>query len=178
MVILIVVSTIGVGFVTAAGVGRGLLQEVRSDPDPSDTDTLYGRSVAIDGNLVAVGMGAGDGAIGSVYVYRCMGPTYVLDEKLAFPEEYHAIVSTLKETEDPEDEFTLCPEFGRTVAIQGDTIFVGARFAPVGDTTLGQSMCLKTKGIRGYTLPRLSPQILKQRIILTGFSRFRGTSSW
>ena len=42
MVILIVVLTIGVGFVTAAGVGRGPLQEVRLDPDPSDTDTEYG----------------------------------------------------------------------------------------------------------------------------------------
>ncbi|MBP7121339.1 MAG: hypothetical protein KBA49_08895 [Methanolinea sp.] len=149
--------TIGVGFVTAAGVGRGPLQEVRLDPDPSDTDTLYGRSVAIDGNLVAVGMG-GDGAIGSVYVYRCMGPTYVLDEKLAFPEEVPCDCLDAKETEDPEDEFTLCPEFGRTVAIQGDTIFVGARFAPVGDTSAGAVYVFKNKGDSWvYTAKIVSP---------------------
>jgi len=157
MVILIVVLTIGVGFVTAAGMGRGAVQEVRLDPDPSDTDTEYGRSVAIDGNLVAVGMG-GDGAIGSVYVYRHMGPTYVLDEKLAFPEEVSCDCLDAKETEDPEDEFTLCPEFGRTVAIQGDTIFVGARFAPVGEISAGAVYVFKNKGDSWvYTAKIVSP---------------------
>ncbi|HMZ30936.1 MAG: hypothetical protein KA094_03030 [Methanoregulaceae archaeon] len=133
MVILIVVLTIGVGCVTAAGVGRGLPQEVRLDPDTSSNETEYGRSVAIDGNLVAVGMG-GDGAIGSVYVYQRMGSSYVLDEKLVFPEE---VPCACLEAEDPDNAFGKCPEFGRTVAIQGNTIFVGARFAPVGDISAG-----------------------------------------
>ncbi|HNI41195.1 MAG TPA: hypothetical protein PK272_00815, partial [Methanoregulaceae archaeon] len=85
------------------------------------------------GNLVAVGMG-GDGAIGSVYVYQRMGSSYVLDEKLVFPEE---VPCACLEAEDPDNAFGKCPEFGRTVAIQGNTIFVGARFAPVGDISAG-----------------------------------------
>lgn len=63
-----------------------------------------------------------------------MGSSYVLDEKLVFPEE---VPCACLEAEDPDNAFGKCPEFGRTVAIQGNTIFVGARFAPVGDISAG-----------------------------------------
>ncbi len=154
MVVLIVVLTIGVGFVTAADGGPGPVQEVRLDPVASTIETEFGRSVAMDGNLVAVGMG-GDGAIGSVHVYRRMGATYVLDEILAFPE---AIPCDCLEAEDPDDAFGKCPEFGRTVAIQGDRIFVGARFAPVGEINAGAVYVFKKEGDSWlYTAKIVSP---------------------
>ncbi|NTU55104.1 MAG: hypothetical protein HGA79_02530, partial [Anaerolineales bacterium] len=76
----------------------------------------FGRSVAIAGDLVAVGQG-GDGTVGAVYLYKRQGMAYVPEAKLVSPDA------------DPD----MFPEFGRTVAIQGNTIFVGARFAQAGD---------------------------------------------
>jgi hypothetical protein len=64
---------------------------------------------------VAVGEG-GDGAIGAVYLFKRQGMTYVPEAKLVSP-----------------DATGPGAEFGRTVAIQGNTIFVGARFAQVDD---------------------------------------------
>jgi hypothetical protein len=81
--------------------------------DPSAEDG-YGRSVAIDGDLVAVGVGD-DGATGAVYLYKRQGMTYVPEAKLVALDA------------------TGGAEFGRTVAIKGNTVFVGARFAQVGD---------------------------------------------
>jgi hypothetical protein len=68
------------------------------------------------GDLVAVGEG-GDGAVGAVYLFKLQGKTYVPEATLVSPDA------------DP-DSF---PEFGRTVVIRGDTVFVGARFAQAGD---------------------------------------------
>jgi len=45
---------------------------VPMNPDGTDTDSEYSRSVAIDGDLIAVGMGA-DGANGTVYLYKRQG---------------------------------------------------------------------------------------------------------
>jgi len=86
---------------------------VASDPV---ADEQFGRSVAIAGDLVAVGQG-GDGAVGAVYLYKRQGMTYVPEATLVAPE---AIPGNF-------------PEFGRTVAIQGNTVIVGARFAQVGE---------------------------------------------
>lgn len=79
-------------------------------------DAQFGRSVAMAGDLVAVGEG-GDGAVGAVYLYKRQGMTYIPEATLVSPDA-------------TPDTF---PEFGRTVAIQGDTVFVGARFAQAGD---------------------------------------------
>jgi hypothetical protein len=89
---------------------QGLFAEFRLTP--TDAVTEYGRSVAIDGDLVAVGAG-GDGAVGAVYLYKRQGMTNVLVAKLVSPD------ATEGET----------PEFGRTVAIKGNMVIVGARFA-------------------------------------------------
>jgi hypothetical protein len=94
---------------------KGPLTEFRLTSDDAVKNAEYGRSVAIDGNLVAVGMG-GDNADGAVYLYTRQGRAYLLEEKLVNPDA------------------TPKAEFGRTVAIQGTTVFVGARFAQAGTT--------------------------------------------
>lgn len=97
----------------------------------------FGRSVAIAGDLVAVGEG-GDGAVGAVYLYKRQGQTYVPEATLAFPETYPGTC--------PEEDAGNCPEFGRTVAIQGTTVFVGARFAPVGSLNAGAVYVFRKSG--------------------------------
>lgn len=125
---LIAFFCIGVGIACAnarnvpASLKQGPFTEFRLTPDEATTEMEFGRSVAIDGDLVAVGMG-GDGAVGSVYLYKRRGMTYVLEAKLDYPDS-DTIPATC-----PEEDAGNCPEFGRTVAIQGNMVFVGARFA-------------------------------------------------
>jgi hypothetical protein len=129
--VLVALFGIAVGIVDAearnvpASVGKGPFTEFRLTPDEAPTETEFGRSVAIDGSLVAVGMG-GDGAVGAVFLYKHQGTIYVPEAKLAYPD---AIPEAC--TEGP--LFETCPEFGRTVAIQGNNVFVGARFAQAGE---------------------------------------------
>ncbi|MDD5419086.1 MAG: FG-GAP repeat protein [Methanomicrobiaceae archaeon] len=120
IVILVVFLAAGVGIasadrpaVTAAG-GQGPCTEFRLTPGEVGPDAEYGRSVAIDGDLVAVGA-VEDDAGGAVYLYRRQGMAYVPVAKLVAPDA------------------TSGAEFGRSVAIKGNTVIVGARFARVGD---------------------------------------------
>ena len=92
------------------------VEEIRLTASNPVPDAQFGRSVAIAGDLVAVGEG-GDGAVGAVYLYKRQGRTYVPEATLVSPDA-------------APDSY---PEFGRTVAIQGDTVYVGARFAQAGD---------------------------------------------
>jgi len=129
VIILIVFLTMSVGIVGAAPKEHSPLTEFWLTTDDAFKNAEYGRSVAIDGNLVAVGMG-GDGAVGAVYLYKRQGMIYVPEATLDFPD---AIPGACTDN-DPENDFGNCPEFGRTVAIQGNTVFVGARFAQAGTT--------------------------------------------
>ncbi len=95
---------------------QGPVDEIKLVASDPVTDAQFGRSVVIAGDLVAVGEG-GDGAVGAVYLYKRQGMTYVPEATLVAPE---AIPGNF-------------PEFGRTVAIQGNTVIVGARFAQVGE---------------------------------------------
>jgi hypothetical protein len=126
---LIVILIFGAVAITgAAAKDQGAGTETRLTADNPVADAQFGRSVAIGGDLVAVGEG-GDGAIGAVYLYKRQGMTYIPEATLEFPDE---IPETC-----PETDVGNCPEFGRTVAIQGNTVFVGARFAPVGELKAG-----------------------------------------
>ena len=127
--IIIVFFAIGVGTVSAGTSSeQGPFSELRLTADDLFGDKEYGRSVAIDGDLVAVGAG-GDGYIGTIYLYKRQGMIYVPEAELDFPDPIPEMC--------PQPGITgNCSEFGRTVAIQGNTVFVGARFAPV-DTTTG-----------------------------------------
>lgn len=107
------------GFVAVTGAAareQKPVGEIRLTPENPVANAQFGRSVAMDGDLVAVGEG-GDGAVGAVYLYKRQGMTYVPEATLISPDATPGIF----------------PEFGRTVAIQGNTVFVGARFAPAGD---------------------------------------------
>ncbi len=114
LIVLTILLTVGVGNVTAAPQLKGSAAEIKLVGDPAN-ETDFGRSVAIDGNLIAVGVGA-DGANGALYLYRRAGRNYVLEAKLDCPD-------------DP-----VGAEFGRSVAIKGNMLFVGARFAQAADT--------------------------------------------
>lgn len=78
-------------------------------------DAEFGRSIAIDGERVVIGGAEGSDAAaigpGTVYVYRRIGTSYVQEAKLVAPDR------------------ELGAEFGRAVAVKGDVIVVGARFA-------------------------------------------------
>jgi hypothetical protein len=107
------------GSVAVTGVAartQGSVVEIKLNADTPVPNAQFGRSVALDGDLVAVGEG-GDGAVGAVYLYRRQGMQYVPEATLISPDAIPGIF----------------PEFGRTVAIQGNMVIVGARFAPVGD---------------------------------------------
>lgn len=71
--------------------------------------------MAIGGDLVAVGAGGATADTienaGAVYVFKRQGLTYVPEAKLVAPDA------------------TKKAEFGRAVAIQGNMVIVGARFA-------------------------------------------------
>ncbi|MDY0042297.1 MAG: FG-GAP repeat protein, partial [Desulforhabdus sp.] len=99
------------------------VEQIRLAPDELNPGAEYGRSVAMDGDLVAVGAGNADTETlpnaGAVYLYRRHGQAYIPDAILEAP--------------DPSDD----AEFGRAVAIQGNRIFVGARFAEVGGLRVG-----------------------------------------
>ena len=103
----------------ATSLGNGPFSEFRltaNDPVPA---AEFGRSVAIDGNLVAVGAGGAtaDSVVnaGAVYLYKRQGLVYVPEAKLVA------------------EDASSGAEFGRTVAIKGNMVIVGARFAKVGD---------------------------------------------
>jgi hypothetical protein len=93
--------------------------ELKLTADDLEPAADFGRSVAMDGNLVAVGAGSANaGSVdnaGAVYLFKRRGLAYILEAKLIAPDA------------------TPGAEFGRAVAIQGNRVIVGARFAQVGD---------------------------------------------
>ena len=114
--------SIGIASAGAAGsaaVGKqSPVGEIRlTATDPVSTAD-FGRSVALDGDLVAVGAGGADAGgvpnAGAVYLFRRLGQAYIPEAKLVAP--------------DPSDK----AEFGRAVAIRGNTVIIGARFAQAG----------------------------------------------
>jgi FG-GAP repeat len=117
MALLVVFLTMSTGIASAAAAsaaaGKGPFEGFRLTPGDLATGSQFGRSVAIDGDLVAVGMG-GDDAVGAVYLYRRQGLAYIPEAKLVAPDASDGA------------------EFGRAVAIQANRVMVGARFAQVG----------------------------------------------
>jgi len=81
----------------------------------------FGRSVAIDGNIVVIGAAEGSDEVavgaGAAYVFKRIGNAYVQEAKLIAPDA------------------ELGAEFGRAVAVKGNVIVVGARFASSGSVT-------------------------------------------
>jgi len=128
-VALIVILFFGsVAITSVAAKEQGPVGEIKLVSGDPVANAQFGRSVAMAGDLVAVGEG-GDGSIGAVYLYTRQGQDFIPEATLDFPDE-------LPDT-CPETDVGNCPEFGRSVAIQGNTVFVGARFAPVGELKAG-----------------------------------------
>ncbi|MGB9177323.1 MAG: hypothetical protein WCB46_11405 [Methanoregula sp.] len=130
-VILFIILVLGsVAVTSAAAKEQKPVEEIKLTAEKPVANAQFGRSVAIDGDLVAVGEG-GDGAVGAVYLYKRQGQMYVPDAKLESPDPLPETCTGIPGTTGT------CPEFGRTVAIQGNTVFVGARFAPVAGLNAG-----------------------------------------
>jgi hypothetical protein len=93
------------------------IEEARLTADDAVAGAEFGRSVAIGGDLVAVGAGgANAGSVnnaGAVYLFKRQGQMYFPEAKLVAPDASEGA------------------EFGRAVAIQGNLVIVGARFAQV-----------------------------------------------
>lgn len=106
---------LGVSLLLAGPVAAHELREFQLAGDAL-ANAEFGRSIAIDEDRVVVGApeGSDDAAVGpgAVYVFRRIGHSYVREAKLVAP--------------DPE----IGAEFGRAVAVRGNVIVVGARFAP------------------------------------------------
>lgn len=127
-----------VAITSAAAREHDPVEEIRLTADDPVADAQFGRSVAMSGELVAVGEG-GDGAVGAVYLYKRQGSSYVPEATLAFPDEIPEVC--------PQPGVVgNCSEFGRSVAIQGNTVFVGARFAPVGSENAGAVYTFRKQG--------------------------------
>jgi hypothetical protein len=114
-IILIVLLAMSIGIASAAAKEQAKETVVRLTASDPVGNAQFGRSVAMAGDLVAVGEG-GDGAVGAVYLYKRQGLKYIPEATLTAPDAVSGDT----------------PEFGRTVAIQGNTVFVGARFAQAG----------------------------------------------
>lgn len=103
--------------------------------NPSFLGDQFGASVAINGDTAVVGaIGDVTGSqFGSAYVFTRIGTNWVLDEKLLAPAIYNS------------------GGFGRSVAVDGDTIVVGA---PFGTTTNNHSghVYIYQRGVSGWTL--------------------------
>lgn len=91
------------------GDGMGFSQQARLTPSGVTTGERFGQSVSISGDRVAIGAGRiGVGGIGAVYVFVRSGSVWTEEAKLM-----------------PSDGVSL-DAFGSTVALDGDTIVVGA----------------------------------------------------
>ena len=90
------------------------IQQLKIVPDDIESNDFFGTSVSVSGNTVAIGA-VGDvfdgnpelfSFTGSVYIYKKSETTWELEQKIIAPEEHDG--------------------FGMSVALSGDTLFVGA----------------------------------------------------
>lgn len=135
---LIAVLVLGAAGAFSVVSAQGPVDEIKLTADDLAAAAEFGRSVAIDANLAAVGAGSDtagtvEGA-GAVYLYRRQGQTYLLEEKLVAPDA------------------TGGAEFGRAVAIRGNTVIVGARFAQVGDLATAGAVYVFRKAGDGWAM--------------------------
>jgi hypothetical protein len=99
--------------------GEGWVQQAKLVAADGAVGHLFGRSVAIDGDTIAVGAaGAANGDVsssGAVYVFTRTGTSWVQQARLSAADGQ------------------LGDELGRAVALSGDTLLAGAHGAAIGD---------------------------------------------
>ena len=120
----------------AAGNWNEVQKIKASDGDSKD---LFGNSIAIDGTRVVVGAyykgGAAGSKTGAAYVYELQGSTWVETAKL--------------EASDQESN----AEFGRSVAVSGNRVLVGATF----DDSSGSAYVFELQGSTWVEMGKLEP---------------------
>jgi hypothetical protein len=97
----------------------------------ANADDRFGVSVAIDGNTVVVGAYQNDSNgpdSGAAYVYELSGPVWIERQKLTA------------------SDGSAGAQFGRSVAIQGDTIVVGAYLDDNNDSNTGSAYVFTRSG--------------------------------
>ncbi|SEM73727.1 FG-GAP repeat-containing protein [Syntrophus gentianae] len=143
--ILILLSFVLPGTSGVAVAKQPQTEKVRLTANDPAAGAEFGRSVAIEGDLVAVGAGAAVAGstdkAGAVYLFKRHGHRYVREAKLVAPDA------------------SSDAEFGRSVAIQGDRVIVGARFAEVENFTKAGAAYVfrKHKGSWRYEAKITSP---------------------
>jgi len=113
--------------------GYGWVEEAELVAGAPGQYTLFGSSVAVSGNLIVVGAGWDHGAAsyaGAVHVFRNDGSTWVEEQKLYA------------------SDAAASDQFGRAVAVYGDTIVVGAAWNddPVAGQDAGAAYVFRFNG--------------------------------
>lgn len=145
------VRNAGAAFIFKRG-GTGWQDIQRLSPDPLQTDSGFGKSLAIDGDTLAVGAiyeynpQAGNGS-GAVYIYTRNSDGWQMQARLRAPDGA---------------PFDL---FGWDLSLQGDLLAVSARAAesPSGARNAGAVYLFQRSGSVWDAVARLSPQDLSSR---------------
>jgi len=115
---------VGISLILAGSVLASSPSEFLLTADDPMRGAEFGRSIAIDGDCVVVGSAEASDEVsygpGTAYVFRRIGGTYVLEATLTAPDR------------------TDGAQFGRAVAVKGNVIVVGARFASSGNGEDGE----------------------------------------
>jgi hypothetical protein len=123
---------------------------------PPDRFDVFGSSVAVQGDILVVGARDKDGPLsgpGSAFVYQRTGTTWTLVERLQEDELY--------------DDAGY--GYGRSVALDGDTILVGASDASPGSCSMCSAVYVYTRAGDGWTW--------QQRLIPSGDAGEQGAGA-
>ena len=121
---------------------------VTAGADQGATD-FFGRSIAVDGNTMIVGVPQDDeagGNAGAVYVFVESGGNWTLEAKL-IPSGFGGLFDDL---------------FGGSVAIDGDTAIIGAPIANGGEPRSGAAYVFTRSGGVWTQQQRVSPGVLQE----------------
>ncbi len=132
-------------FTRDAGGGWSLQANITS-PDPAASD-FFGNAVALDGNRLVIGDWANDpagvGDAGSAYVYDRIGTTWQLNSVLGAP---------------PGD-VNVSDYFGWSVAVEGNTVVVGARGDDQAAADSGAAYVFGFQGGATWSVTKLLPPV-------------------
>ena len=121
---------------------------VTAGADQGATD-FFGRSIAVDGNTMIVGVPQDDeaaGNAGAVYVFVESGGNWTLEAKL-IPSGFNGLFDDL---------------FGESVAIDGDTAIIGAPIANGGEPRSGAAYVFTRSGGVWTQQQRVSPGVIQE----------------
>lgn len=112
----------------------GWVQQQKLSGEPETQNSSFGAGLAIDGDTIAVGdqnVVSGGALTGAVYVFQRQGTVWSLQQKL------------IPDQGGPDAEFS---SFGQTIAMQGDTIIVGAPLYNIASNFAGAAFVYVRSG--------------------------------